>query len=361
LTTSSIVPNISVVTPGGSLVVSDTVSNTSAIGAGAFTIEYRLSANTTYGDADDVVVGSRTVSMLAAGSDSTATTSVSVPAATLLGTYFVCVSADTDNAVVEMSESNNALCSGPIQLARPDLTVSSVVAALSAIAPGDTLSVTDSVTNAGAIDASGFAVSFVLSANTVVGDADDVVLAAARTVAWLAAGTFNAASTAVTIPATASGTYYVCAVADSANAVAETNEANNGLCSGAIVVGLPDLAVTSIVPAVSSAAAGDVVAITDTAFNSGALRAGSFVISYRLSSNDVVGDADDIVIAESRSVASLGPATDDTSAITVTVPSATLPGLYFVCAIVDSGGAVAEGNESNNVTCSAVAVTVIGS
>jgi len=58
-------------------------------------------------------------------------------------------------------------------------------------------------------------------------DASDVPLGS-RAVPALAAGASNSGSTAVTIPTgTASGTYYILAVADADNVVVETGENNN--------------------------------------------------------------------------------------------------------------------------------------
>jgi len=53
----------------------------------------------------------------------------------------------------------------------------------------------------------------------------------------LAIGATSAGSTALTVPSsTSSGTYYVCAMADSGNAVAEGDETNNAACTGTTII-----------------------------------------------------------------------------------------------------------------------------
>ena len=100
------------VNPGAKLLVSSTVENQGALSAGHFTIAYHLSINAVYGDGDDVVIQTtRSVSSLAAGAPSTATTSLTIPSTTPAGIYYVCAKADSGNTVIETDETNNTRCS----------------------------------------------------------------------------------------------------------------------------------------------------------------------------------------------------------------------------------------------------------
>ena len=88
------------------------VSNTGAVHAQASTVEFRLSVNTVFGDADDIVLnsGSRSVNTLAAGASSSATTRPRVPLLMPIGNYYVCGMADVSLQVPETNEANNSRC-----------------------------------------------------------------------------------------------------------------------------------------------------------------------------------------------------------------------------------------------------------
>jgi hypothetical protein len=109
---SAVSADPSTVNPGDALAVSTTVENQSLFSAGNFSIAFRLSLNTVYGDDDDVAItATRTVASLAAGADDTGPTSLTIPSSILPGNYYVCAKADSGVAVAESVETNNTLCS----------------------------------------------------------------------------------------------------------------------------------------------------------------------------------------------------------------------------------------------------------
>ena len=156
---------------------------------------------------------------------------------------------------------------------------------------------------------------FYLSTNTTL-DAADVGLGT-RAVPLLAGGASSAAATSVTVPSgTATGTYYILALADAPNTIGESLETNNTRTSAALKVG-PDLVVTSIsLPAV--AAAGTSINVGDTTANQGAGSAAASSTGFYLSTNSVFDAAADRFLG-SRAVAEL--AGGATSAITIFPPS----------------------------------------
>jgi subtilase family serine protease len=58
-------------------------------------------------DAGDVLLGSRAVDSLAAGASEMGSVSVTVPAGTAAGTYYLIVEADGEGVVAEVTETNN--------------------------------------------------------------------------------------------------------------------------------------------------------------------------------------------------------------------------------------------------------------
>jgi Divergent InlB B-repeat domain/CARDB len=114
LSMTNVTPNAATAKKGGTLSVITTVSNGGSA-SGAFRIGFRLSPNTIYGDADDVVITvTRVIKSLGAGVSSTGTTSLTIPGATPSGNYYVCTLADSLNQVAETNEGNNTLCSSAI-------------------------------------------------------------------------------------------------------------------------------------------------------------------------------------------------------------------------------------------------------
>jgi subtilase family serine protease len=163
------------------------------------------------------------VPALAAGATHSATTTVTIPAETQFGSYYLLVSADSANVVGESAETNNT--SYGITRVGPDLTVSGLTAPTSAVA-GATISIADIVKNAGGGSAGASTVRFYLSTNFTF-DAADVALGSRAVPALPPSGTSNG-TVSLTVPAgTPAALYYIIAVADADDVVAETVETNN--------------------------------------------------------------------------------------------------------------------------------------
>jgi hypothetical protein len=118
----------------------------------------------------------------------------------------------------------NVALSGTGQL--PTNLVVSVLSAPANVSPGSAVTVSNTVQNSGGTAAGAFTVGLYLSTDNTCTTAD--TLLATRAVASLNAGASSAANTPVTIPAgTPFSTRFVCAIADTAGAVAESSEADN--------------------------------------------------------------------------------------------------------------------------------------
>ena len=323
---------------GQLVTLGDTTRNAGAGAAGPSTTSYYLSTNAVL-DAADVLLGSRAVGALAAGASEAGSASLTVPAGTATGLYYVIAKADAGDAVSEVSEANNTQYA--IMRVGPDLLILSFVAP-PAVGAGTPITVTDTTRNTGGGTASPSTTRFYLSTNGLL-DASDLVLAS-RTVPALAAGTSDSASTSLTIPAgTPAGIYYLLAVADADNGVPELQEVNNML-SRTVQVGA-DLAIASVTAPLDGGA-GQAVTLGDTTRNIGAGAAGPSTTSYYLSANSVL-DAGDVLLG-SRAVPALAPGASDSGTASLTVPAGTASGLYYVFAKADAGDGVAEISETNN-------------
>jgi len=217
---STVVPTVA--GAGFPLTVTDTVKNQGSGTAGPSTTSFYLSTNFSL-DSTDTFLGSRSVPALGAGLTNAGSTTVTIPAGTELGTYYILVSSDDTNAVLESAETNN-VSYGTTKVG-PDLTESGLTSPTSAVA-GATISVTDTAKNAGGGSSGATTTRIYLSTN-INFDASDQPLAE-RAVSALGPNATNVGSMSVTIPAgTAPGVYYLIAVSDADGVVTETIESNN--------------------------------------------------------------------------------------------------------------------------------------
>jgi hypothetical protein len=183
-----------------------------------------------------VLIGSRLVDALDAGLTSAAATSATIPSPVAGDSGYLCVVADDLGEVAEPREGNNT-ASAAVTFIISDLTVSAITAPSTA-APGQRIAVSNSVANLGPLRTPhGFWVGIYYSADANC-DTRDVQIGS-RFVAGLDAGLSSADETTVYIPPdAATGTRFVCAVADTGGQVPETDE-NNNTASTAITVALP--------------------------------------------------------------------------------------------------------------------------
>jgi subtilase family serine protease len=216
---------------------------------------------------------------------------------------------------------------------------------------GSTITVSDTTKNQGAGPAGESATGFYLSANSLL-DASDVFLGA-RTIGVLAASTTSTVSTPLEIPAgTTAGEYYIVAKADWADRAPESVESNNTRVAS-IRIG-PDLAVTVLTVSASAVAGGSFTA-NDTTRNQGADAVPMTATRFYLSTNSSFG-AGDVPIGV-RMIGALTPGATDAGSATLVVPAGTAPGNWWVIAVSDGDGTVAESLENNNTRARTITVT----
>lgn len=334
-----LVSQLSASVSGSTILIGDTQQNIGAQAAGAFSVAFSFASNPT-SPAGGTSIGTRSLTGLAAnGAVNTASTSFAIPANTPTGTYHVCAITDSGGAVNEADKTNNSRCTTQTYPIGPDLTVSSVSASLA----GTYITVSDVERNIGNRWADPSVVSFYFAANPNAPTAGTLI--GTRSVSGINGGSqYNSATTRFAIPdATPTGTYYVCAVGDSAGVVAELNEGNNTRCAaGTFTIG-PDL----IVSALTAVKSGGTLYVIDTQRNLGNRRAEPFTVSFYLSFNTVL-DAGDTPLG-SRDVPSLsGGGAYQSKTTPFPIPSGLAAGGRYLLAISDSGTVVTEWNEANN-------------
>src|SRR5262249_45047808 len=106
-------PEIGVI--GKTITVPATVQNLSALTAPASTVRFVLSRDATLGNADDVILGTRSLGPLGAASSSRSTTTLTIPGTAAPGAATLFAIIDAGNTVPEQDERNDVV-SAPISL-----------------------------------------------------------------------------------------------------------------------------------------------------------------------------------------------------------------------------------------------------
>src|SRR5205814_1909718 len=112
-----------------------------------------------------------------------------------------------------------------------------------------------------------------------------------------------------------------------------------------------DLTITAVSNPPAAAFTGDVFTATDTTANVGSADAPVTRTRYYLSV-DTAKNAGDVLLSGARAVPALAAGAADTATVTVTIPTGTPTGTYFLLACADDLGVVPETNEANNCRAS---------
>jgi subtilase family serine protease len=328
---------------GSPSVITDTVTNQGTAAASGFYIAYYLSTDSVI-TLDDKLLNYRYVPTLAAGASSTKNTTVNIPSMAP-GTYYIGAIADIFNNLGEADENNNIVTGNMITIimSGADL-VMTTVNGLTSGKVGSPITITDTVTNQGTDNASGFYVGYYLSTDAVITTSDNFLYS--RYVPSLVAGTSDTRSLTVVIPNLAPGDYFLGAIADAFNSQGESNENNNVIAGNVITVTALNMdLITSALSAPASGKIGSAVTITDTVTNQGTENASAFYMGYYLSTDPIITTSDRLVYY--RYVPSLAAGASNTGSVTYNIPNLD-PGTYYWGAIADAFNSQSEVNEGNN-------------
>ena len=192
----------------------------------------------------------------------------------LPGEYFVTVVADNNNNIVEVDNGNNsALSAAPVVISpqKADFLVSNIAVA-EGLKAGESTQVMWTVENQGTGQTltNGWRDRIVLSKDSQLGNADDIVLKEVVHTGNLAANETYSETATVDIPADAVGDYSVFVVSDAGNAVDESNEDNNAATQSVVVNRkTPDLQVVDISSEAESGAVGTDLTVSWKVQNTG--------------------------------------------------------------------------------------------
>ncbi len=171
---------------------------------------------------------------LAAGATKSVNITATIPSDVTPGTYYIGAIADSTNFFQESNETNNSRAGNQITVYGPDLVMTSVSGPSTGYI-GSSITVTGTVKNQDKGSASWVWVYFYLSSDNSITATDTylgavLVMSLGSGAQWNVSGTF-------TVPSTlAAGTYYIGAIADASNAIAESSETNNSFAGNQIAI-----------------------------------------------------------------------------------------------------------------------------
>ena len=291
---------------------------------------------------------------LAASSSYEEDLSVVIPEDVPDGEYQLVVVTDADRDIFERTgENNNQLVSiSKISITHADI-VPTITSAPESAVSGETIALLWSLTNEGtAATPNDWLDRIYLSTDDTLNTDIDTLLSEITNTETLAIGETEAYSQDITIPISAEGEYYLLFNSDSQNEIAELEGENNNLVAVPITVELApyaNLAVSNIDAPTLTIDDPASVEISYTVTNNGNGRTNSdrWLDRIILSEDEVIGDRDDLIIAQYEHDSGLDPNTSYTRTENILLPPG-LTGRYRLLVQTDSESAVFENNLTTN-------------
>ena len=287
--------------------------------------------------------------VLPPGASLTLTQNVILPGG-LAGARFLGVQVNSDNALVEITTTNNTLFAATVlAISAADLLPFVATVTPASVVLGSNITVAFTITNAGStatIAAWNDRVQLVRSTNSL----DGAILLGAPASSPLAVGGSYAREVTATVPLTAAlteGSYFILITADAGGAQAEANRANNSIALPLSITlpPLPDLAVADLtVPNVISP--GYTAEFTWSVTNAGTLATGTNGWRERLVISNALAGA--IPLGEFLTTNALAAGAGLSRTQAVALPNTLPAGVYFVFVTTDSRGDILEVDEANN-------------
>ena len=334
--------------PGESFTLSATVTNAGDGAAAATTLRYHRSSDATI-TTTDAQVGTDAVEALAASGSSAE--SIALTAPSTAGTYYYGACADA----VEGESDTTDNCSSPVGLdvaestapdPAPDLEVGTPTVDDASPEPGESFTLSATVTNAGDGAAAATTLRYHRSSDATITTTDAQV--GTDAVEALAASGSSAESIALTAPSTA-GTYYYGACADAVEGESDTTDN----CSSPVGLDVaestapdpaPDLEVGTPTVDDASPETGGSFTLTATVTNAGDGSASATTLRYHRSADATITTTDAQVGTDA--VEALAASGSSAESIALTAPSTS--GTYYYGACADA----VEGESDTTDNCS---------
>lgn len=355
------------VDPGDSITLRSRVRNVGNSASPYTNIKHYLSSNNSYFDSEDIYLSTNAVLGLNPDMTSINEPTVTIPANTQPGNYYIVFYVDEEERVSENVESNNE-ASLPITVKGDgaDLVLQSVNITSGPLVAGQSVSTNYQVTNSGSFGTSGSSsVGYYLSTDSLLNSGD--TLLATSYFGFLAPNESTTLNRSIAIPSgLSSGSYYLILKVDYHDLIGEINEGNNFYAKSFTVsqnsssTSLPEFVVQEAELEQNTAQIGELIDADVTVKNLGVTpQVGSddTYVGFYLST-DTVWDQADLFLDEANFMKIYANEAKTRSA-RFQIPSNTTTGSYYVLIVVDHQRSNVESNEDNNVLFLPMAVTAV--
>jgi len=340
--------------PGKSTPISTTVMNLGTDNSGTFKVGIYLSVDNII-TTGDTKIGERSSNSLSVNASSTVNSSVTIPAGTALGNYYIGAIADYQNVVEEFDEGNNTIAT-PFEVTLPDLVVSSLTGPAAPAAPDSTVTLSGIVTNQGHSQSSLMDIGLYMSTDSTITTSDTLV--GDVFTGGIEANATKSFSMLVDIPSGLSpGTYYFGAIADYENVVEEMDEGNNTASTPVTVfIPTPDLVISSMVGPTEAVATMTYFNPTATVENIGTGASATTYVGFYVSTDSTITTDDTFLGYVSTYRVAAGASKTVTKR--VRIPAGFTAGTYYLGAIADYTHRADEIDEGNNTMSAPITVYV---
>ena len=324
--------------------------------AAASTLNFYLSSDNVITSAD-TLIGSAAVGALAGGASQLINGSVPIPTSLAPGVYFLGAIADASNAILETNETNNTRVGNQITTSTRAIDLSLTAVGGPATAKDQaTVTFTATVKNNGTATAPASSVRWYLSTDNVITTAD-IALGSVATASLKGAATQKLTFSTKVPASVPAGTYFIGAIADPDNTLAETNNANNARTGATVAVSYSVDLVMTAVAGPSNGATGQNVTLTGTVKNQGLAASGNVTVGFYVSADAAITTGDTPVATVT--LASIAAGASVPVSVTAALNTVLTAGTYTVGAIADPGSLVPESNNANNALAgNTIAVTL---
>jgi subtilisin family serine protease len=332
---------------GDPVTVAATVANLGTTAAAATTLNFYLSSDAVIGTSD-TLFATVAVPALAGGASTVVSAVAPIPVDLPPGNYFHGAIVDPNGTIIEIGKANNSRAGNTVGTSTRsvDLTMTAV-SGPSTAKDGQTITLTGTVKNQGTSTAPASTIRWYLSTDNIITTADTPLVSLVT--ASLAGGASRAVSATATVPTSVpAGTYFIGAISDPDNVLAETNNTNNARASiGTVVVSYSADLVLTALAGPSAAATGQNVSFTGTLKNQGLGAINQSVkVGFYVSTNATITTDDRLITT--TSVASIAAGQSIPLSVTATLRTGLAAGTYYIGAIADYDNVRAESSESNN-------------
>ena len=351
LSMTNISVSSSTLNPGDVFNVSCYVNNNSLQGAGSHRLGYYITTSPLFTNA--IPLGDAVITGVVANGSVPKSMSLTLPAGTSPGNYYIAFYVDDQFAVAEANESNNRMYF-PINVPDlPDARVRNATVNPTSAVAGSTVSLSCIVENIGGTILYYSTLGYYLSP-TPTYNSSTAVLLRSTSLSNIVAGSSTVRTTSGVIPAnTVPGNYYILYYADATNIRAERDETNN-IQTLAITIREPlsDLQVYSSAAAYISGQ----IQVSSYLANTGTGISGSINLGYFLSTDPFYDNGD--VLLGTDFATMIPPSAGSYESSTLSVPGGTNSGVYYVLFVADYLETEPEEDETNNTASEEVLLTI---